>query len=147
MAGLDAALKAAAAFISDNVMLDTVRITLPATGSPVLNEDTGQLEYPQGVVLYEGLGAVLPYAGRSYSTPVDTSLPLVGETRSAYRLMTPLSAPIAPKDSVVTVVAVHDSSNAALLGRTWMCSDPGRAGTVEAVRVTALDQQQTVQPS
>jgi hypothetical protein len=142
MAGLDAAIAGAVAWIEQNLLVDTVRITLPATGTPVLDDETGQLEYPDGSVLYEGPGAVLPASSPPMAVVSTANQPWVGETRSTYRLLTPLDAPVAPKDALVTVTAVHDPARAQLIGRTWQASDPGRVGTVEAVRVTPLDQQQ-----
>lgn len=142
MAGLDAALASVVTWIATNLLVDTVRIALPATGEPVFNPETGQLEYPQGTVLYEGPGAVLPASGDPSSVIPAANQPWTGETRSAYKLLTPLDAPVAPKDALVTVTAVHDPAKTALTGRTWVCSDAGRAGTVEAVRITVLDQQQ-----
>ncbi|MGW3401188.1 DUF6093 family protein [Streptomyces zhihengii] len=142
MAGLDAALAGAVAFIRGNILIDTVRITLPTDGTPVLNEDTGQLEYPAaGEPYYEGPGAVLSTnaLGELPGVP-DAQQPWAGATRSRYRLYTPLDAPIPPKDAVVSVVTVHDPTRTFLLGRTWICNDPGRVSTVEVVRVTSLDQ-------
>ncbi len=141
MAGLDDALAGAVAWIGDNLLVDTVRISLPATGDPVLNETTGQLEYPEPAVLYQGPGAVQPLDTDTQAIP-DTGLPWVAETKSRYRLLTPLAAPIAPKNAVVEVVAVHNPARTGLLGRSWTCQDPGRAGTVEVVRITPLDQNQ-----
>jgi hypothetical protein len=143
MAGLDGALAGVKAWLGENLLVDTVRITLPATGEPVLNPDTGENEYPPGDVLYEGPGAVLGGTAQSeISATLDAGQPWVQETKSRYRLLTPLSAPVAPKDAQVAVVTVHDPANTALLGRTWTCQDPGRAGTVEVVRITPLDQNQ-----
>lgn len=143
MAGLDAALAGVKAWIGSNLLVDTVRISLPATGEPVLNEDTGLLEYPPGDMLYEGPGAVQGGTAQSeISATPDVGQPWVQETKSRYRLLTPLAAPVAPKDALVTVVTVHNPANTALIGRTWTCQDPGRAGTVEVVRITPLDQNQ-----
>ncbi|MDK0525004.1 DUF6093 family protein [Streptomyces sp. ML-6] len=147
MAGLDAALAGVTTWIGDNLLIDTVRVTLPATGDPVLNEATGQLEYPDGDILYEGPGAVQGSAAQAEISAIpDHNLPWVQETTSRYRLLTPLPAPIPPKDAVVTVVAVHDPARTGLLGRSWTCTDPGRAGTVEVVRITPLDQLRTGAP-
>uniref|UniRef100_UPI000518E311 DUF6093 family protein n=1 Tax=Streptomyces capuensis TaxID=1464056 RepID=UPI000518E311 len=66
--------------------------------------------------------------------------PWLGETISRYRLLTPLTAPIAPKDAIVTVTAVHASGDPMLIGRSWICTDESDAATLEAVRITALDQ-------
>jgi hypothetical protein len=40
----------------------------------------------------------------------------------------------------VTVLTVHPAGDAALLGRQWRAQDPGGAGTMGVLRVTALDQ-------
>lgn len=143
MAGLDDAIAGAVAYIRDNVLVDTVRVTEPgSSGEPVLNEETGQLEYPTvpGEVLYEGDGAMLPVSGPPLTVISDANQPWDQATRSAYMLLTPLEAPVPYKDCLVTVVAVHNPANTALIGRAWQCSDPGRAGTVEAVRKTPCDQ-------
>ncbi|MFB8122120.1 DUF6093 family protein [Streptomyces bacillaris] len=143
MLGLDDALRGVVGWIEENLLIDTVRITLPA-GDPVLNEDTGQLEYPDGDVLYEGPGGIQGSSAQAeiVATP-DRNLPWTSETTSRYRLFTPLQAPLVPKDAVVTVVAVHDPTRTGLLHRSWTVTDPGRAGTVEVVRVTPLDQLRT----
>jgi hypothetical protein len=139
--GLDSALAGVTAWIGTNLLVDTVRITLPATGDPVYNPATGQNEYPEDVVLYEGPGAVQGGNDQSLigSTP-DAGHMWVQETKSRYKLLTPLTAPLAPKDSVITVIGVHNTANTALLGRSWIAQDPARVATVEVVRVTPLDQ-------
>ncbi|MEU1327250.1 DUF6093 family protein [Streptomyces microflavus] len=144
MQGLDDALRGVVGWIGENLLIDTVRITLPPTGEPVFNEDTGELEYPDGDVLYEGPGGVQGSSAQAeiVATP-DRNLPWTSETTSRYRLFTPLSAPIAQKDAVVTVVGVHDTTRTGLIGRSWIVTDPGRAGTVEVVRITPLDQLRT----
>lgn len=141
MPGLDKALAGVTQWIGVNLLVDTVRIERAATGKPVLNETTGELERPTGEVLYEGPGAVQGGVQQSevYSTP-GALAPWTQETKSRYRLMTPLTAPVPPKDAIVTVVQVHNPANTALIGRSWICQDPGRAATVEVVRITPLDQ-------
>lgn len=141
MAGLDDALAPVAAWIAANVLLDTVRISLPAAGDPVLNETTGRLEYPDDTVLYEGPGAVQPLTTDISAIPNATQ-PWVAETKSRYQLLTPLDAPVAPKDAIVTVPAVRQGGDTALLGRSWRCQDPSRAATLSVVRATPLDQNQ-----
>lgn len=144
MAGLDQILSGVVTWISDNLLIDTVRITLPPTGEPVLNEATGKLEYPPGEVLYEGPGAVQGGIAQSEVTSIpNAGEPWAQESRSRYRLMTPLEAPIAPKDAIVTVIASHDPGRTDLFGRSYMVQDPGIAATTEVVRITALDQNQT----
>lgn len=143
MNGLDQALAGVVTWIGTNLLIDTIRITLPATGDPVYNPDTGQNEYPAGEVLYEGPGAVQGGTAQAEisSTP-DAGQMWVGETKSRYRLLTPLTAPIAPKDAIITVIGVHNTANTALLNRSWVAQDPSRAATVEVVRITPLDQTQ-----
>ncbi|MFD7867317.1 DUF6093 family protein [Streptomyces sp. NPDC059783] len=142
MAGLDAALAGVVTWVEGNICIDTVRITLPAAGDPVFNPATGEVEYPPGETLYEGPGAVQGSSAQELSATPGALTPWTQETTSRYRLLTPLTAPVAPKDAQVTVVAVHDTTRTALLGRSWTCQDPGRAGTVEVVRITPLDQNQ-----
>lgn len=143
MAGLDAALAGVRTWIGKNLLLDTVRIELPATGKPVLDEVTGTLTRPAGEILYEGPGAVQGGTAQSEISSTPGALQQwVQETRSRYRMMTPIEAPIAPKDAIVTVIQVHDPANTALIGRSWVCQDPGRAATTEVVRITPLDQNQ-----
>jgi hypothetical protein len=47
MPGLDAALAGVKTWIETNLLVDTVRIELPATGKPVLDEATGNLTRPR----------------------------------------------------------------------------------------------------
>lgn len=143
MAGLDAALAGVTAWIGKNLLIDTVRIELPATGEPVLDQETGKLTRPQGDILYEGKGAVQGGTAQSEISATPGALqPWTQEAKSRSRLMTPLEAPIAPKDAIVTVVAVHNPANTALIGRSWICQDPARAATTEVVRITPIDQNQ-----
>lgn len=143
MAGLDSVLASVGKWVKDNVMLDTVRVERPATGDPVLNPATGQLTYPDPELVYEGPGAVLSTgAPGGINALPSATLPWVEETMSPARLLTPLDAPLPARDDLVTVVAVHNSANTALIGRKWFCQDPGRASTLEAVRTTPLDMKQ-----
>lgn len=143
MAGLDAILASTVTWIEKNLIVDTVRITAPPAGEPVLNEDTGLLEYPTGALIYEGPGAVQGGIAQSEVAAIPSAgQPWLQETTSRYRLMTPLTAPIAPKDAIVTVVQVHNPERTDLIGRSWICQDPGIAATTEVVRITALDQNQ-----
>ncbi|CQR59295.1 DUF6093 family protein [Streptomyces leeuwenhoekii] len=143
MAGLDNALAGVVTWIQANLMVDTVRIVRPATGDPVLNPDTGRLEYPEPALVYEGIGAVIAAgAPGGISSLPSAILPWAEETMSPARLLTPLTAPIPARDDLVTVVAVHNPANAALIGRSWFCQDPGRASTVEVVRITPMDMKQ-----
>jgi hypothetical protein len=139
MAGIN--LSGIAALVEGLIMLDTVRFTTPSSGKPVFNPTTGAYTYPEGDLIYEGIGAV-QVAGTSDGVTADPSanLPWPGETRSRYRALTPLSAPIAARDTIVTVVAVHDDGDLTLLGRQWRALDPSVGGTLGVVRITGLDQ-------
>lgn len=146
MTGLDAALAGVTRWLEGTILIDTVRVTLPGTGDPVLNPETGQLEYPQGAVWYEGPGAVVPSSGTTERSAVpDATQPWTQQQKWAYFLLTPLTAPIPPENAVASVVGVHDPTRTSLLGRTWQCSGHGMASTVEVVRKTPLDQN-TVPP-
>ncbi|MFE4915805.1 DUF6093 family protein [Streptomyces sp. NPDC056652] len=141
MPGFDDWLASTTKFIGTYLLIDTVRITLPSTGTPVLNTETGQLEYPPGALLYEGVGAVLPSSGTVERAAVlDAVQPWAQQDKMSYFLLTPLSAPIPPENAIVTVTAVHDPTRAGLIGRTWICAVPGMTSTVEVVRKTTLDQ-------
>lgn len=115
MTGLDDALAGVTTWINTTLLVDTVRITRPGSGEPVLDEDTGQLTYPTGTLLYEGAGAVLPVNTQPTIVIPDAQLPWPDETRSSYRLLTPLDAPVPPKDALVTVTAAHSPASAALV--------------------------------
>ncbi|MEV6165685.1 DUF6093 family protein [Streptomyces sp. NPDC052052] len=141
MAGLDRALAGVTRWISSNLLIDTVRITLPPTGEPVLDTTTGQLERPDGEVLYEGPGAVVPASATTErGATFDGVQPWTQQAKLSYFLLTPLTAPMPPENAIATVVAVHDPARTSLLGRAWTCAGPGMASTVEVVRKTPLDQ-------
>ena len=141
MAGLDGSLNPVAKWLEKTILIDTVRVCLPSAGEPVLNTETGQLEYPEGDTLYEGPGAVVPGSATMERSAVpDAGQPWAQQTRTTYVLLTPLTAPIPPENAIASVVQVHDPSRTSLLGRTWICADVGQASTVEVVRRTALDQ-------
>lgn len=131
--------------VEDLIPWDTIRMATPAAGKPVFNPTTGQYEQPEADVVYEGRGAVQAAgtAAEVVSVP-GLNQPWIAETRSKYRLLTPLAAPVAEKDYLITVVAIHPGGDLALLGRQWRVQDPGGAATMSVVRVTAIDQiQQT----
>lgn len=147
MAGLD--LSGVATFLEDFILLDTVRISRPGSGAPVFNQDTGEYMWPEAEPVYEGKGAVQVSGtpGGLSALPLR-NLPWADETNSKYVALTPLSAPIAERDMLVTVIAVHTGGDLALLGRQWRVLDPSNAGTLSAVRITSLDQvQQTREAS
>ncbi|MER6092450.1 DUF6093 family protein [Streptomyces bluensis] len=132
-----------ATVVENLIPWDTVRISQPAPGQPVFNPETGEYTWPEAETVYEGRGAVQPAgtAAEVVSIP-GLNQPWVPETRSKYRLLTPLAAPVAEKDQLVTVVAIHEGGDLALLGRQWRAQDPGGVGTISVVRTTALDQVQ-----
>lgn len=141
MAGLDGVLAGVTTWLGTNILIDTVRVTLPATAEPVLNTETGQLEYPPGEVLYEGPGAVVSSSGTTErSATLDAGQPWAQQTKMSYFLLTPLPAPVPPENALVSVSAVHDPTRNALIGRSWICAVPGMASTVEVVRKTTLDE-------
>ena len=147
MAGLD--LSSIATFVEGFLLLDTVRFSTPAAGKPVFDTTTGRYTYPEGDTLYEGPGAVQASGtpGGISALPVANQ-PWSDETNSKYVALTPLSAPIAERDTIVTVVAVHTGGDLALIGRQWRALDPSVAGTLGVVRITGLDQiQQTREAS
>lgn len=139
MAGLD--LSGLVPIVEDLLLQDVVRITLPTGGEPVFDPATGQYTHPAGDIVYEGRGAVQSAytADVTASTP-NTNLPWVAETRSRYRMFTPLSVPIAEKDTIVTVVSIHPGGDVTLLGRQWRVQDPSIGSTLGVVRITMLDQ-------
>lgn len=141
MTGID--LSGIAAVIENLLLLDTIRIAKPATGEAYFDQETGEYTYPVAEVFYEGAGAVQVASspGGVSSVPVPNQ-PWSDETTSRYRALTPLSAPVAERDMLVTVVQVHAGGDLALLGRQWRVQDPGVAGTLSAVRITSLDQVQ-----
>lgn len=139
MAGLD--LSGIAALVHNLVLLDTVRFTSPATGTPVFDTATGLYTYPEGDLIYEGPGAVQTSGTSDGVTAMPIpNLPWADETRSRYKALTPLSAPIAQRDTIVTVVAVHARGDLTMLGRQWRALDPSVGGTLGVVRITGLDQ-------
>jgi len=139
MAGLN--LSALVPVVEDLILQDTVRITTPAAGPPVFNDDTGEYQIAEGILVYEGRGAVQSaYTNDVAASTPNSHLPWVAETRSRYRMYTPLDAPTATKDAVVTVVTVHEGGDLSLLGRQWRVQDPAVAGTLGVVRITMLDQ-------
>jgi len=138
MPGLD--LSSVAAVVEGMILLDTVRFTTPAAGKPVFDPATGRYTYPEGDLLYEGPGAVQSGAMPESAAAAAANMPWVNETTSKYRALTPLSAPLAARDTLVTVVAVHAGGDLSLIGRQWRAQDPSLGGTLGVVRITSLDQ-------
>ncbi|MFD8488625.1 DUF6093 family protein [Streptomyces sp. NPDC059712] len=123
------------------LLLDTVRFAAPG-GPPVFNPDTNSYDVPEGVTLYEGPGAVQSGSLPESSSAVVATQPWVNETTSKYKAFTPLTAPIAARDTIVTVVQVHAGGDQTLVGRQWRAMDPSQGGTLGVVRITSLDQLQ-----
>lgn len=95
MAGLDQALAGVTRWIGTNLIIDTVRVSLPGVGEPVLNTTTGELVYPEGDTLYEGPGGVVAGSATMERSAVpEAGQPWAQQTRSTYVLLTPLTAPI-----------------------------------------------------
>lgn len=137
MAGLD--LTGIARFVEDLILLDVVRFSTPG-GAPVFNPDTGLYEIPEGDLIYEGPGAVQSGSLPETASAVVATQPWVNETTSKYKAFTPLAAPLAARDTIVTVVQVHTDGDVSLLGRQWRTMDPSQGGTLGVIRVTSLDQ-------
>ncbi|MFD5878505.1 DUF6093 family protein [Streptomyces yangpuensis] len=125
------------AWIEDLVMGDTVRISR-ASGPPVLNPTTGDLEPPPPQTIYEGIGAVLGSTNTPGIVAPVAGQPYPDDPKTAYRLLTPVSAPLADRDDTVHVL--HAAKDPSLTGRSWRCTQPGLVATVIAVRVTWLDE-------
>ncbi|WP_461712159.1 DUF6093 family protein [Streptomyces sp. DSM 41013] len=121
------------------LFLDTVRFASPG-GPPVFNPDTGLYEVPEDTVFYEGPGAVQPGSLPETASAVVATQPWVNETTSKYKAFTPLTAPIAARDTIVTVVAIHAGGDQTLVGRQWRAMDPSQGGTLGVIRITSLDQ-------
>ncbi|MER6253585.1 DUF6093 family protein [Streptomyces sp. NPDC001584] len=125
------------ALVEDLVMGDTVTISRPS-GPPVLNPATGELDSAPERVVYEGPGAVLDSTAAPGITVPVAGQPYPDDPKTTYRLLTPVSAPVAARDDVVRVT--HAAQDPALLGRSWRCTQPGLASTLIAVRVTWIDE-------
>lgn len=137
MTGLD--LTGIARFVEDLILLDVVRFSTPG-GPPVFNPDTGLYEVPEGSLIYEGPGAVQAGTLPESASAVVATQPWINETTSKYKAFTPLGAPLAARDTVVTVVQVHAGGDVSLIGRQWRAMDPSQGGTLGVIRVTSLDQ-------
>ncbi|MFH8841921.1 DUF6093 family protein [Streptomyces sp. NPDC017868] len=114
----------------------TSKIRIYRPGEPVFNPDTGQYEPRPPVTVYEGPGAIFPAGGPSVVLHLAGQA-YVDDTPSRYRLLTPLSAPVASREDTVTVV---ETADAAAIGRTWRVLDLGDTSTLSVVRTTWVDQ-------
>ncbi|MEU7338708.1 DUF6093 family protein [Streptomyces sp. NPDC007074] len=147
MPGLD--LSSVTTFLEGFLLMDTVRISRAGSGPPVFNQETGEYDWPDGDPVYEGIGAVqVSGTPGGISTLPTPNLPWAVESRSKYVMFTPPDAPIAEKDMLISVTAVHPGGDLSLLGRQWRAQDPSQVGTISVIRVTGLDQvQQTRETS
>ncbi|MCB8906779.1 MULTISPECIES: DUF6093 family protein [unclassified Streptomyces] len=127
-------LGAVSAIVEKKILTSKIRIYRP--GEPVFNPDTGQYEPGPPVTVYEGPGAVFPAGGPSVVLHLAGQA-YVDDTPSRYRLLTPLSAPVASREDTVTVV---EAADAAAIGRTWRVLDLGDTSTLSVVRTTWVDQ-------
>lgn len=127
-------LGAVSAIVERKILINKVRIE--RNGKPVFNPDTGQYEPGPPVTVYEGPGAVFPAGGPSVVLHLAGQA-YVDDTPSRYRLLTPLTAPVASREDTVTVV---DSDDEAAIGRTWRVVDISETSTLNVVRTTWIDQ-------
>ncbi|MEW1658826.1 DUF6093 family protein [Streptomyces sp. NPDC093707] len=127
-------LGAVSAIVEKKILTNKIRIYRP--GEPVFNPDTGQYDPGPPVTVYEGPGAVFPASGPSVVLHLAGQA-YVDDTPSRYRLLTPLSAPVASREDTVTVVEADDAS---AVGRTWRVIDIGETSTLSVVRTTWVDQ-------
>ncbi|WP_037688140.1 DUF6093 family protein, partial [Streptomyces scabiei] len=126
MADLSSVLTNITQVVEGLIPWDTVRISRPAPGQPVFNDTTGEYAWPEAETVYEGRGAVQTAgtAAEVVSVP-GANQPWTAETRSKYRLLTPIDAPVAEKDHLISVVAIHAGGDQQLIGRQWRAQDPG----------------------
>lgn len=122
-------------------LTDTVRISRTA-GQPVLDPTTGEPGQTPTSVVYEGPGAVLSTHGQIVLGQV-LGTDWLSEGSAWYRLVTPVTAPIALPGDLVEVV----TETGGLAGRTWLADDATEASTVEICRSTRLMERITVAPS
>lgn len=124
------------------LLTDTVRVSR-TTGQPALDPDTGEPGQTPTSVVYEGPGAVLSTHGQIVLSQL-LGVDWLSEGSAWYRLVTPVSAPIAlPGD----LVEVRTEGAAGLQGRTWLADDSTEASTVEICRSTRLTERITIAAS
>jgi hypothetical protein len=139
MTGLD--LRALMPAMEDMLLLDTIRVTEPSSGGRVLDTSTGELGDAEPAVLYQDAGAIYP---SGVQPPISAPYALQAwrdNPRSVYRMLTPVSAPLVPRDAVVEVVV--SARDDALVGRTWRALDESLASSQIVLRVTWI---QAVKP-
>ncbi|MEU4095492.1 DUF6093 family protein [Streptomyces sp. NPDC026673] len=122
-------------------LTDTVRISRTA-GQPVLDPVTGEPGQTPTTVVYEGPGALLSTHGQIVLGQV-LGTDWLSEGSSWYRLVTPVSAPIALRGDLVEVV----TETGGLADRTWLADEVTEASTVEICRSTMLTERVTTASS
>jgi hypothetical protein len=131
---VDAAFLARARRFSEDQMPDTCRITKPGGGRGQLNPATGKYDTaPEPVTVYEG-ACKIPRRDNTGSTSQATAGDEtwdVGEYPLALPLEATGSADVEPGMTVTYLTAAHD---AALVGRVFGITAPGRQSTATARR-------------
>ncbi|MGW6238374.1 DUF6093 family protein [Streptomyces sp. NPDC055094] len=127
-------LGAVSAIVEKKILTNKIKIYRP--GEPVFNPDTGQYEPGPPVTIYEGPGAIFPAGGPSVVLHLAGQA-YVDDTPSRYRLLTPLSAPVASREDTVTILEADDEP---AIGRVWRVIDIGEISTLSVVRTTWVDQ-------
>lgn len=122
-------------------LISTVRISRPA-GQPDLDPDTGEPGQTPTTVVYEGPGAVLSTHGQIVMQKL-LGQDWLSEGAAWYRLVTPVTAPIALPGDMVEVV----TDTGGLADRTWLVDEPTEASTVEICRSTMLTERVTTVPT
>ncbi|MGW3246576.1 DUF6093 family protein [Streptomyces sp. NPDC001070] len=123
------------------LLTDMVRISRTA-GQPVLDPVTGEPGQTPTSVVYEGPGAVLSTHGQIVLQQV-LGIDWLSEGSAWYRLVTPVSAPIAQRGDLVEVV----TEVGGLAGRTWLADEVTEASTLEICRSTMLTERVTTASS
>ncbi|MFI9587029.1 DUF6093 family protein [Streptomyces sp. NPDC052236] len=106
-------LGAVSELVEKKILTDTVRMYRP--GAPVFNPDTGQYEPGPPVTVYEGPGGVFPEGGPGIVLHLEGQA-YVDDSKSRYKLLTPLAAPVASRADTVAITVAADP---AAVGRTW----------------------------
>ncbi|MFD8262667.1 DUF6093 family protein [Streptomyces griseoluteus] len=119
------------AIVEKKIRTNKIRIYRP--GEPVFRPDTEQYEPGPSVTFYEGPGAILLTGGPSVVLHIAGQV-YVDDTPSRYRLLTPLSAPVASREDTVAVVEAEDES---AIGRTWRVIATRATSTLSIVRTTS----------
>lgn len=137
MAGLD--LTGLIPGLEQMLLLDTVRVTAPAITSPVLDDSTGQLTQPTGGPVYEGDGCILPVGNRPPESAPYALKAYMDNPRSVFRLLTPVSAALVPRDAIVEVL--RSARDDALVGPAWRALDASVPASQIVLRETWLQLQ------